>query len=168
MASRNLTEQFLKLRSSSTRQRLNEHSGLLETRIEIQTEPEWKVIVERVEKEILSIEGLIEETHELYKQQALPGFDDKQLKEISIENHCRKITEKFHFCQKQIRHLNSDKISKNIQQKLASNVQQLTVKFKKMQSKYIYKLQQQEEKLKSFSSSEAKQEQIYIQKILTF
>ena len=80
----------------------------------------------------------------LYKKTALPGFDDRNSDEQSIDDVTEELTRLFQSSQRKIKELSklgiseqSDKMSKNIQNSLATRMQDLSNTFRKSQGKYL-------------------------------
>ncbi len=80
----------------------------------------------------------------LYKKTALPGFDDKNKKDHTIDDITDELTKLFQSAQRKIKDLTrmgisdqSEKMSKNIQTSLASRLQEMSTMFRKSQSKYL-------------------------------
>ncbi|KAJ3000259.1 hypothetical protein HDV02_006470 [Globomyces sp. JEL0801] len=87
----------------------------------------------------------------LYKRHALPGFDDKFGEEKSIDQVTEDLTKLFQNTQRLVKNIShhggshqSDVLGKNIQNSLASRLQELSTKFRKSQSKYLKKLRKRE------------------------
>ena len=80
----------------------------------------------------------------LYKKTALPGFDDRNGQEQSIDDLTEELTKLFQTSQRKIKDLSrmgisqqSDTMSKNIQNSLALRMQELSTTFRKSQGKYL-------------------------------
>ena len=80
----------------------------------------------------------------LYKKTALPGFDDRNNHEQTIDDTTEELTKMFQIGQKKIKDLSrlgiseqSEALSKNLQNSLACKLQDLSSIFRKSQSKYL-------------------------------
>ncbi len=80
----------------------------------------------------------------LYKKTALPGFDDRNTEDQSIEDATEELTKLLQSTQRKIKDLSklgisqqSETISKNIQNSLATRMQDLSNSFRKSQGKYL-------------------------------
>ena len=80
----------------------------------------------------------------LYKKTALPGFNDRNAEDHSIDDVTEELTKLFQTTQRKIKDLSkfgisqqSEVLSKNIQNSLATRTQDLSNSFRKAQGKYM-------------------------------
>ncbi|PIK63041.1 putative syntaxin-16 isoform X3, partial [Apostichopus japonicus] len=88
-----------------------------------------------------------------------PTLDDNVEEEHAIEISTQEITQMFHRCQRSIRTIGNKnrgssnqetKVAKNVMSSLATQVQDLSFKFRKSQSAYLKRMQGREERSKQF------------------
>ena len=103
------------------------------------------------------LSGLVRDINDLgklYRDNMLPGFNDKSEDEAKINEMSMKITKKFQFLYTEIRKLDDEKLQfqrksetilvENLKKKLAIRTQELSTSFRKLQNNYIKYLRQDE------------------------
>lgn len=103
------------------------------------------------------LNGLVQDINDLgklYRNNMLPGFNDKSEDEAKINKVSMKITKKFQFLYTEIRKLDDERLQfqrksetalvENLKKKLAIRTQELSTSFRKLQNNYIKYLRQDE------------------------
>jgi len=125
---------------------------LQEKPIAISIPPAWMSIIEDINYDISRIKTKMTELGDCHKKHLLPqfGVDTRVEEEQTIEILTDLITKLFQQSQGKVQRIGSggdalssreDQMKKNIQSALASQLQELSVQFKKTQQDYLHKLQ---------------------------
>ncbi|XP_035679462.1 syntaxin-16-like isoform X1 [Branchiostoma floridae] len=122
--------------------------------------PDWVDGVEDVSYEITKIRQKMKELSVLHdKQMNRPTLDDSMEEEHAIEIITQEITQMFHRCQRAIQNIGNksryastqeQRVTKNIMSSHASNLQDLSIQFRKGQSAYLRRLKNREERSRQF------------------
>ncbi|KAJ8041182.1 Syntaxin-16 [Holothuria leucospilota] len=122
--------------------------------------PDWVDSVEEINYDITRIQEKMKELSLLHdKHLNRPTLDDNMEEEHAIEIATQEITQMFHRCQRSIRGIGNKnkggsrqetKVAKNVMSSLATQVQDLSIKFRKSQSAYLKRMQGREERSKQF------------------
>ncbi|XP_035679463.1 syntaxin-16-like isoform X2 [Branchiostoma floridae] len=177
MATRSLTEIFILMRNNAAQNRHMFAEQVPDDRMAlvsgISTDPDasigvhkssfppdWVDGVEDVSYEITKIRQKMKELSVLHdKQMNRPTLDDSMEEEHAIEIITQEITQMFHRCQRAIQNIGNksryastqeQRVTKNIMSSHASNLQDLSIQFRKGQSAYLRRLKNREERSRQF------------------
>jgi len=115
--------------------------------------PAWVDFSEEVNADVNRIKGKLKELAAAHHKALLPNFDDmgNDKDDHVVEIVTQDITRLFKRCETRLRALNDARggahemvIIKNVQRKLATELQKLSQEFRKMQKDYLQRLKQQE------------------------
>ena len=115
--------------------------------------PAWVDFSEEVSADVNRIKGKLKELAAAHHKALLPNFDDmgNDKDDHVVEIVTQDITRLFKRCETRLRALNDARggahetvIIKNVQRKLATELQKLSQEFRKMQKDYLQRLKQQE------------------------
>jgi len=131
-------------------------SGTIDTsKKSLSLPPGWMNIIDDVHYDIGRIKAKMEELAESHKNHLLPQFgpDDKIDEEQTIEILTENITRMFQAAQGKVQKLGSvplhkqeESVRKNLQSQLASQLQELSVSFRKTQKDYLQRLKGRQQK----------------------
>lgn len=173
MATRNKTQAYIRYRTSIKSHRpkasINENAGIVEMDkhdVSISLAPAWVDTVDEVRHyNITNIKKKMEDLSKLHSQHLLRIFDDRPEEQHEIEILTEEITRLFRDSEKKIKEIEfissnkaeDDKrqeiiIKKNIQRTLASEVQELSIKFRKNQRDYLNRMRGKEASAKDLFS----------------
>lgn len=120
------------------------------------------------------LSGLVRDINDLgklYRNNMLPGFNDKSEDEAKINEMSMKITKKFQFLYTEIRKLDDEKLQfqrksetvlvENLKKKLAIRTQELSTSFRKLQNNYIKYLRQDEVDIDKQGGDQFNESQIF-------
>lgn len=121
--------------------------------------PDWLARVSDIQHDIQKIQGRMTELSELHKKHLLPGFDDRNDEEHAVEVLTADITKIFHQANVKIKKIGTEEkltgeerqVKTNIQSALASQLQELSTKFRTNQKTYLQTLQARARKGKTGS-----------------
>lgn len=126
--------------------------------------PEWSDAVEEVQYDISKIKKRTKDLNALHnKHLNRPSLDDNVNEEHTIDVTTQEITQLFHQCQRCIQTIQakahgaskSEKtIVRNVVSTLASQLQELSISFKKGQSIYLKKMKNREEREKKYFNND--------------
>lgn len=113
--------------------------------------PQWLDITNQLDKVINQIQHQIAQLQPLYKQNSLPGFDDRSQVDKQIEQLRVSTTRAIRECQALVKSFSSvankqldpnlHKLALNIESAMAAKVQDCSTRFRQMQSSYLKTLQ---------------------------
>lgn len=161
MATRSRTLLFVQYRNSFSKTRekrkgglgvdMSEQAGLIANEtvaIEMGSiPPQWVTVVHSIQTEFANIKEKLKSLETAHKKNLLPGFDDTGLNEASIDRLAESISKMFRDTESSIKSIKNDsKVTKNVQQALASQCLGLSSQFRKIQSSYLSKLRGREAK----------------------
>lgn len=122
--------------------------------------PQYVEFKEQIGGEMAAIDRKMTELRQLHGRAALTSFDDTNSNEVEIEVITQEITRLFRKCEVRLQKFGSgkstseadEKVKQNVQRTLASDLQKLSVKFRKQQRTYLNKLRQRDEPTRSGGS----------------
>eukprot|EP00320_Phaeocystis_rex_P020900 CAMPEP_0119092048 /NCGR_PEP_ID=MMETSP1178-20130426/158522_1 /TAXON_ID=33656 /ORGANISM="unid sp, Strain CCMP2000" /LENGTH=323 /DNA_ID=CAMNT_0007075599 /DNA_START=16 /DNA_END=987 /DNA_ORIENTATION=- len=115
--------------------------------------PVWVVTVQDLKRDVMSIESKIKELSEVSGKHLLPGFgDDEEDHEDAITRTVQEITSLFRECERRLKEIHNtpdegsgdEAVRKNIEQRVAKQLQDLSVEFRRGHKTYLAKLKGQE------------------------
>jgi syntaxin 16 len=115
--------------------------------------PQYVDFKELTRSQMLGIKAKMGELRKLHGQAALTSFDDTNSKELEIEVVTQEVTRLFREAEKQLQRFGhqqsataaDDKVRRNVQRTLATELQNLSVQFRKQQKQHLNQLRQQKE-----------------------
>ncbi|XP_057291520.1 syntaxin-16-like [Hydractinia symbiolongicarpus] len=126
--------------------------------------PEWSDAVEEVQYDISKIKKRTKDLNALHnKHLNRPSLDDNVNEEHTIDVTTQEITQLFHQCQRCIQTIQAkahgaskseQTIVRNVVSTLASQLQELSISFKKGQSIYLKKMKNREEREKKYFNND--------------
>eukprot|EP00271_Cylindrocystis_brebissonii_P015600 TRINITY_DN38547_c0_g1_i1.p1 TRINITY_DN38547_c0_g1~~TRINITY_DN38547_c0_g1_i1.p1 ORF type:complete len:318 (+),score=74.75 TRINITY_DN38547_c0_g1_i1:476-1429(+) len=127
--------------------------------------PVWVDVSERVKEEMQRIRAKMSELAKAHARALLPNFDNsKSPHEENIELLTQEITRSLKRCEKDLQRLTggsggqeeNKRIAKNVQRSMATDLQQLSMDFRKQSKGYLKRLEQQQEAPVSSRSNSTK------------
>jgi len=122
--------------------------------------PGWMSIVDDINYDLSRITAEMNKLAECHKSHLLPQFevDDRQEEEQTIEILTEKITKMYQQTQNKIQRMSQERVKKqeeevvkkNIQSQLASQLQDLSLEFRKAQKDYLQRLKGKKDKGRTF------------------
>jgi len=115
--------------------------------------PVWVVTVQDLKRDVMSIESKIKELSEVSGKHLLPGFgDEEEDNEDTITRTVQEITVLFRDCERRLKEIHNtpdegsgdEAVRKNIEQRVAKQLQDLSVEFRRGHKTYLAKLKGQE------------------------
>jgi len=115
--------------------------------------PVWVVTVQDLKRDVMSIESKIKELSEVSGKHLLPGFgDEEENNEDTITRTVQEITVLFRDCERRLKEIHNtpdegsgdEAVRKNIEQRVAKQLQDLSVEFRRGHKTYLAKLKGQE------------------------
>jgi len=179
MAFRNRNQQFFKARdeyrSRGPRDSPNSNSynhvsstGLLSPEVEMKVQhtidlpPDWLARVSDIQYELQKISTKLGDLTELHRKHLLPGFDNREDQERAIEIATGEITKIFRLSQERIKSIGvgstltaeeEKQMKANIQSSLATQLQELSLSFRKAQKTYLQGLRNMQKKGRGSTTS---------------
>eukprot|EP01112_Ceratiomyxa_fruticulosa_P016223 TRINITY_DN4866_c0_g1_i2.p1 TRINITY_DN4866_c0_g1~~TRINITY_DN4866_c0_g1_i2.p1 ORF type:complete len:317 (-),score=52.11 TRINITY_DN4866_c0_g1_i2:69-1019(-) len=123
--------------------------------------PDWLGRVSNIQYDLQKIRNKMGDLSELHRKHLLPAFDDRTDQEHAIEILTADITKMFHQCQNKIKSIGEqqklkqeeEQMKGNIKSNLASQLQELSVQFRKNQKSYLQSLRRMQVKNKAGSGA---------------
>lgn len=120
--------------------------------------PDYVSFKESTRAEMLEIKAKMGELRKLHGQAALTSFDDTGSKELEIEVVTQEVTRLFRKAESSLQRFGSrqspseadDKVKRNMQRTLATELQKLSLQFRKQQKQHLNRLRQSKEGSGSF------------------
>jgi len=115
--------------------------------------PVWVVTVQDLKRDVASIESKIKELGEVSGKHLLPGFgEEEEDHEETIARTVQEITGLFKDCERRLKEIHNaandgtgdEAVRKNIEQRVAKQLQDLSVEFRRGHKNYLAKLKGQE------------------------
>lgn len=183
MATRRLTDAFLLMRNNAVQNRQilaeQEYDELADDRMALVSglsldpeaavcvskrfSPKWIEGVDEIQYEITRIRQKMKELSVLHdKYLNRPTLDDSSQEEHAIEITTQEVTQMFHRCQRAVVGLQSrcghateqeERLLKNIVSSLAQSLQELSLNFRHVQSSYLKRIKNREERSQHFFNS---------------
>jgi len=131
---------------------LSDDEGMSDARV-YSIPPVWVVTVQDLKRDVMSIESKIKELSEVSGKALLPGFgDDEEDNEDTISRTVQEITTLFRECERRLKEIHNardegtgdEAVRKNIEQRVAKQLQDLSVEFRRGHKSYLAKLKGQE------------------------
>ena len=170
MATRDLTTRYRKLRQGFYKNSTVPVEYLAQDKDASQ--PYWVDMVKDVEGKVKSIEDLIEKLHEAHKNRLMVRFDEETdgTRDREIDRLTHDITKTFTFAKRELEQIgttgnSADEIAvcKNIQKTIATQLQALSLNFRKSQKQYMARLKAQKEgKSRIFLDDKSDDEEAHI------
>jgi syntaxin 16 len=115
--------------------------------------PAWVDISDQVSADMQRARGKMAELSKAHSRALMPTFDDSQKEEHTIELLSQQITKLLKKCEQKLQQLSKGtgpseqdaSIRKNVQRSLATDLQSLSMDFRKQQKGYLQKLRRQQE-----------------------
>ncbi|GAQ77640.1 syntaxin of plants [Klebsormidium nitens] len=115
--------------------------------------PAWVDVSEEVATEIGKLRLKMAELSKIHSRALMPTFDDSGGTDQTIEIVTQEVTRGFKKCEQKLRRLEAEKgakgqdasIRKNVQRALATDLQAISLDFRKQQKAYLQKLQAQQD-----------------------
>jgi len=132
---------------------LSDDEGMGDARV-YSIPPVWVVTVQDLKRDVMSIESKIKELSEVSGKHLLPGFgDEEEDNEDTITRTVQEITVLFRDCERRLKEIHNtpdegsgdeQAVRKNIEQRVAKQLQDLSVEFRRGHKTYLAKLKGQE------------------------
>jgi len=130
---------------------LSDDEGGMDARV-YSVPPVWVVTVQDLKRDVLSIESKIKELDQVSSKHLLPGFGEEEDHEDTIARTVQEITQLFKDCERRLKEIHAAQndgsgdeqaVRKNIEQRVAKQLQDLSLEFRRGHKGYLAKLKGQ-------------------------
>jgi len=130
--------------------------------------PAWMISLDDIQYDFERIKKKLTELKDRHSKHLLPGFDERNGEEQAIDILTADITGIFHQCQNKIKKLAKEslqpqekRMQENMQASFASQLQELSIEFRKIQRNYLQRLRGIEQGSDLFPPAQGKDQEMF-------